>query len=65
MAVHVRASDTASDTYDDATQWDIDERDRALTVYSQGPDGQLYERAAYAPGAWQSVVRDAPPAPAQ
>lgn len=65
MAVQVRVSESAVDTYDDGTEWAVDERDRALAVYAPGPDGQLYERAVYAPGAWQSVVRDAPPAPAQ
>lgn len=65
MAVAVRLSDTTTDSYDDTAEWTVDERDRALTVYAPGPDGQLYERAVYAPGAWLSAVRDAPPTPAQ
>lgn len=65
MAVAVRLSDATTDSYGDTAEWTVDERDRALTVYVPGPDGQLYEQAVYAPGAWLSAVRDAPPAPAQ
>lgn len=65
MAVHVLATSGTAAVYE-ATDWDIDDRDRALAIYGADSTGQPYVMAVYAPGAWQVVTRDTPPVePAQ